>query len=379
MHACEAMRIDRIAVLYGMQWRRTVSLTKSSIKHRQQHSEVSWISSLSNLHHMKILLFDWRNRSNNQLTLFQIYVTGQSSIQQDRSRYRDLSPPSALIWIFNMFIFKVYVWLMVWSIVIAMIQSIFFVLLALSASAFAQWNSFCGGAGTHTRLLISFARYQWISSDHLNHNMYVPLGYDVSSLIGKELTLTTNYVWVSKFEHCTLAWYRTIKAALTNDLLIWLFGLVVCLIDCESSLNHLPLQVLAPCGTIRNTTDTFCANDPEAVALGGSMFCQRDSTGLSVYTLANWNESVAQSAAQWVALSNGVSVRVQVRHWGDCVFINIVTLHLNYSLTYMFCVCLINPSSVRWIGHLFWIDLTGRRALSCHWQHLARGHNRVPL
>lgn len=115
-----------------------------------------------------------------------------------------------------------------------MIRLALFAIIALFASINAQsWNT-CGGAG-----------------------------YDLSSLIGRELSLTTNYFWL-----------------------------------------------ISICGSIRNATDTRCYSDPEAIY--GSMFCQRDITGGNVYTLSNWNETVSRFKTQWVALPNGVSMRTQV-------------------------------------------------------------------
>lgn len=89
-------------------------------------------------------------------------------------------------------------------------------------------------------------------------------GYDVSSLIGRTLTYNTS---------------------------TWLW-------------------VLAPCGSIPATVSQACASDPEAPF--GSMFCQKSNIASSVYTLANWNQTVAQFGSQWVALANGVSLRVAV-------------------------------------------------------------------
>lgn len=144
-----------------------------------------------------------------------------SSIQQNGSRYRDLLPPSALIWIFNIFISRfMFDWWFDRSI------SPWY---NLSSSFFSRWVLQPLLNGTHSavvqvRILVCWSHSPVINEYHLTIWIIicVPSGYDVSSLIGKELTLTTDYVWVSKFEHCTLAWYRTIKAALTNDLLIWL-------------------------------------------------------------------------------------------------------------------------------------------------------------
>jgi len=87
-------------------------------------------------------------------------------------------------------------------------------------------------------------------------------GYDVSSMIGRQFTQTFN------------GWTWT----------------------------------LAPCGAITQTFDAACFNDVDARY--GSMMCQRNAANTSVYTIANWNTTVAQYGTQWVAIPNGVSMRV---------------------------------------------------------------------
>lgn len=94
-------------------------------------------------------------------------------------------------------------------------------------------------------------------------------GYDLTPLIGREIQMTTNFFWL-----------------------------------------------ISICSSIRNESDSRCFMDPEARF--GSMFCQRDITGGNVYTLTNWNETVARYKTQWVALlpsvapNGGVSMRTQV-------------------------------------------------------------------
>lgn len=61
---------------------------------------------------------------------------------------------------------------------------------------------------------------------------------------------------------------------------------------------------IRPCGSVSNTT---CTSDPEA--LYGSMVCQIRPDGSAVYTVANWNQTVAQQAT-WLAQPTGPIVTV---------------------------------------------------------------------